>query len=155
MELHSQLNSNQSACFIIITITINTNLQTACFFLQGPVGTSKTFFYHCICHYYRSYSHIILYIASFSIATLLLPSGRTTHSYFYIPINLYKDSIYNVLKDSQLAQLLRSTAFIIQNKVPMQHHYCFKTVHYMLMNIHSNTKALFSGVPVILNSDFT
>jgi len=36
----------------------------------------------------------------------------------------------------------------------MQYCYYFKAVHYMLVDIYFNTKAFFSGVPVILNSDF-
>ena len=153
-ELHSQLNSNQSACFTAITIAINIDLQTAYFFLQGPAGTSKTFLYYCICYYYRSYSSIVLYIASSSIAALLLPSGQTAHSRFRIPINLYKESIYSVPKNSQLAQLLRSTTLIIQDKVLIQHRYCFKAVYYILIDIRSNTQALFSSIPIILGSNF-
>ena len=58
-------------------------------------------------------------------------------------------------KDSQLVQLLRFTALIIQDKVPIQHYYCFKAVYYILIDIRFNTQVLFSGVFIILGSNFT
>ena len=57
-------------------------------------------------------------------------------------------------KNSQLAQLLHSTALIIWDKVSMQHCYCFEAMHHMFTDIHSNTQALFGSIPVILGSDF-
>ena len=75
IELYSQLNSDQATCFIIVTTTIDIDPQTAHFFLQNSAGTGKTFLYYCICHYYYSYSYIILCIVFFSIAALLLPGN--------------------------------------------------------------------------------
>lgn len=153
-ELRSQLNSDQAACFTTVTTAIDTDPQNARFFLQGPAGTGKTFLYRCICHYYRSRGRIVLCVASSGIAALLLPGGRTAHSRFRIPIDLHKESVCNVPKDSQLAQLLRSTALIIWDEVPMQYRYCFEAVHRMLADVHSNTQAPFGGVPVILGGNF-
>ena len=152
-KLRQQLNTNQAACFNTIIAAIDADLQTARFFLQGSIGTSKTFLYYCLYHYYYLRSKIILYIASSSITALLLPNSRTIHSYFWIPINLYKESACNVSKSLNLAKLLYYTSLLIQDKVSIQHHYCFKAVYYMLTNVRFN-KSTFGGLPTVLGSDF-
>ena len=124
------------------------------FFLQGPIGTSKTFLYYCLYHYYRSRGNIIFYIASSSITALLLPTTYTTYSCFQISINLYKESTYNISKRSNLAKLLYYTSLLIQDKVLIQHHYYFKAVYYILIDVRSNNYT-FSRLPTILGGDFT
>ena len=124
------------------------------FFLQGLIGTSKTFLYRCLYYYYRSRSKIILYIASSSIIALLLPSSYTAYSCFQILIDLYKESTYNISKSLNLAKLLYYTSLLIQDKVLIQYCYYFKAVHYMLTDVHSNNST-FSGLPTILGGDFT
>ena len=71
------------------------------------------FLYYYLCHYYRLRSKIVLCVASSSITALLLPSSYTTYSRFWIPINLYKDSTYNISKSLNLAKLLRYTSLLI------------------------------------------
>ena len=144
---------DQVACFNTIIATINIDPQTARFFLQGPIGTSKIFLYRCLCHYYRSRGKIILYIASSGITAFLLPGGYTAHSYFQIPINLYKESTYNISKNLNLARLLYYTSLLIQDKVLIQHYYCFKAVYYILIDIYSND-SIFSRLPTILSGNF-
>jgi PIF1-like helicase len=71
------------------------------------------FLYYYLYYYYRLYSKIVLYIASSSIIALLLPSSYTTYSYFWIPINLCKESTYNISKNLNLAKLLRRISLLI------------------------------------------
>jgi hypothetical protein len=71
------------------------------------------FLYYYLYHYYRLRGKIVLYIASFSIAALLLPRGRTAHFRFRIPINLYEESTYNISNRLNLAELLRRTSLLI------------------------------------------
>ena len=151
--MYAQLNPDQRSCFDTIVATINTDPRTAHFFIQGPAGTGKTFLYRCLCHHYRSQSKIILYVASSGIAALLLPGGTTAHSRFRIPLDIHEASTCNVLKNSQLADLLRNTALIIWDEVPMQYKYCFEAVHRMLTDVRSDD-ALFGGVPMIFGGDF-
>ena len=112
-ELRQQLNADQAACFDTVVAAIDTDPQTARFFLQGPAGTGKTFLYRCLCHYYRSRGKIVLCVASSGIAALLLPGGRTAHSRFRIPLDLYEESTCNISKSSNLAKLLRCTSLLI------------------------------------------
>ena len=153
-EMYAQLNPDQRSSFDTIVSAINTDPQNAHFFLQGPAGTGKTFLYRCLCHYYRSQSKIVLYVASSSIAALLLPGGTTAHSRFRIPIDIHEASVCNIPKNSQLADLLRNTALIIWDEVPMQHKFCFEAVHRTLTNIYSNDQSLFGGIPTLFGGDF-
>ena len=152
-KLCQQLNIDQVVCFNTVVATIDTNPQAACFFFQGPIGTSKTFLYCCLYYYYCLRGKIVLYIASTGIAALLLPSGCTAHSCFQIPINLYEESTCNIFKNLNLAELLCYTSLLIQDEVPMQYYYCFKAVYYMLMDVCFNNST-FGRLPTILGGDF-
>ena len=37
----------------------------------------------------------------------------------------------------------------------MQYYYCFKAIHYILIDVYFNTQSLFGSVPIILGNDFT
>ena len=98
--MYDQLNTDQRSCFDVIVTAIEADPKNAHFFLQGPAGTGKTFLYRCLCHHYRSQSKVVLYVASSGITALLLPGGRTAHSYFRIPLDVHEASIYGVPKNS-------------------------------------------------------
>ncbi|SGY57472.1 BQ5605_C006g04276 [Microbotryum silenes-dioicae] len=68
-----------------------------------------------------------LAVASSGIAALLLPKGRTAHSRFKIPIDIFDDSTCNVPKQEQLAELW--------DEAPMQHRRCFQLVDRMLQDV--------------------
>jgi hypothetical protein len=154
-RMQAQLNPDQLSCFTWIVTAIDTDPQTAHFYLQGPGGTGKTFLYKTICHYFRGQGRTVLCVASTGIAALLLPNGRTSHSQFKIPIELHESSVSSVAKQSALARILRFTDLIIWDEVPMQHKYCFEVVHRLLVDLRSVTDdVLFGGVPVILGGDF-
>ncbi|KAI9098423.1 hypothetical protein K1719_025048 [Acacia pycnantha] len=55
------------------------------FFVHGFGGTGKTFIWNSLTASVRANGGIILNVASSGIAATLLPSGRTTHSRFWIP----------------------------------------------------------------------
>ena len=92
-------------------------------------------------------------MASLGIAALLLPSGRTAHSRFRIPLEPHEESSCNVPKNSHLGELLRRTSLIIWDEVPMQHRYCFEAVHRMLTDVRSDSST-FGGVPAVFGGDF-
>ena len=153
--MQAQLNADQLSCFTEIITAIETDPQTAHFYLQGPGGTGKTFLYKTLCHFFRGQGKTVLCVASTGIAALLLPNGRTSHSQFKIPIELHESSVSSITKQSALAQMLQGTDLIIWDEVPMQHKYCFEVVHRLLVDLRSVTdNVLFGGVPVILGGDF-
>nr|GEW40490.1 helicase-like protein [Tanacetum cinerariifolium] len=55
----------------------------------------------------RSEEKIVLAVASSGIASLLLPSGRTTHSRFKLPLGLTEESLCRITKNSHLGKCLR------------------------------------------------
>lgn len=95
----------------------------------------------------------MLCVTSSSIASLLLPGGRISHSRFKISLNIHENSSCCVSKNSELADLLRETTLLIWDKVPMQYRYCFQSVDKLLKDVRSD-KRLFGGLPVVLGGDF-
>ena len=75
-----QLNTGQRSAFDTIVQAVDTNLEQAHFFVQGPAGTGKTFLWTALCCQYRSQGKVVLCVASSGIASLLLPGGLTAHS---------------------------------------------------------------------------
>jgi hypothetical protein len=90
----------QRAIFDKIVTAVDNNLYNAAFFLQGPAGIGKTFVYTTLANLYRSRGKVVLYVASFGIAALLLPKGRTSYSWFGIPINKSKEALSWFSKNS-------------------------------------------------------
>nr|KAJ0210439.1 hypothetical protein LSAT_V11C400164510 [Lactuca sativa] len=69
-------------------------------FLYGHGGTGKMFMWTTLLSYLRSIGKIVLAVAASGIASLLLPSGRTAHSRFVIPIDLTDKSSCNIKKNT-------------------------------------------------------
>ncbi|XP_042005908.1 uncharacterized protein LOC121754650 [Salvia splendens] len=105
------------------------------FFVYGYGGTRKTFIWKTLSAAIRSKGDIVLNVASSGIASLLLPSGRTTHSQFKIPINPNEDSICNIKQGSALAELIVRTKLMIWDEAPMVHKHCVKVVDRSLRDL--------------------
>ncbi|KAI8532731.1 hypothetical protein RHMOL_Rhmol11G0236300 [Rhododendron molle] len=123
------------------------------FFLNGGAGTGKTFLYNTIAQKCRALGHIVVTVASFGIASLLLEGGRTAHSTFSIPLDVLENSVCGFTKQSIQAELFRKTKMIIWDEVPMQHKYCVEAVERTLRDIRDNPKP-FGGITVVLGGDF-
>ncbi|KAF1866060.1 hypothetical protein Lal_00013496 [Lupinus albus] len=70
------------------------------FFLYGYGGTRKTHMWQTLTCALRSQNKFVLIVASSSIASLLLPSGITTHSKFKIHVPSLENG-------SELAEFLK------------------------------------------------
>ncbi|XP_074298621.1 uncharacterized protein LOC141629538 [Silene latifolia] len=128
-------------------------------FVYDHGGTGKTFLYGTISAKLRATNKIVLNVASSGIAALLLPGGRTTHSRFEIPIELFDDSTCNVRQNSQLAELLQQTSLIIWDEAPMDHRHAFEALDRTLRDVVSfkepeASSKLFGGKVVLLEGDF-
>ncbi|GJY78715.1 DNA helicase [Tanacetum coccineum] len=102
----------------------------------------------------RSQGKIVLAVTSSSIASLLLPSGRTTHSRFKLPLKLTKESLCKITKNIQLGKLLADTDLIVWDKAPMIDRRCFEALDRTLRDIVSKSFSLFGGKLVLLGGDF-
>ncbi|KIL54493.1 hypothetical protein M378DRAFT_1055673 [Amanita muscaria Koide BX008] len=127
--------------------------QPQIFFIHGPAGTGKTFCYNTLCYFLRGHGKIVLCVASSGIASLLLKGGRTAHSTFRIPLNIYNGQTCSVTKQSKLADLLRVVDLIIWDEVPMQSKFCQEAVDITLRDIRNNQQP-FGGITVVFGGDF-
>ena len=103
--------------------------------------------------------HIALAVASSGIAALLLPSSRTAHSCFKIPINIHEDSTCSVKHGSELALLLQVTKLIVWDEAPMIHRHAFEAVDRTLQDLMkavdlSLDNKPFGGKVVVFGGDF-
>jgi len=136
-----------------------TNKEGKLFFLYGDGGTGKTFLYKTIISALRSNGKNVMPVASSAIAALLLPGGRTAHSWFKIPINVHEDFICDIKIGSMLANVLSKVDLIIWDEAPMAHRHTFEAVDRTLRDILSvgDEKALtktLGGKTVLLGGDF-
>ena len=121
------LNPAQRSSFDAIVNAVETQSGQT-FFLHGPGGTGKTYVYNTLCYFLRGQGKIVLCVASSGIASLLLIGGWTSHSTFKIPIEIHESSTCAISRNSDLAELIRSTDLVIWDEAPMQHHHIHEAV---------------------------
>ncbi|KAG4935927.1 hypothetical protein JHK85_050846 [Glycine max] len=100
----------------------------------------------------RAKKKIVLVVASSGISSLLLPSGRTTHSKFRILLPTLDDSVCNITHGSDLDELLKVTSLIIWDEAPMVHKFCFEALNKTLndiMKISDDSDTVFRGKIVV------
>ncbi|XP_071739381.1 uncharacterized protein [Rutidosis leptorrhynchoides] len=153
MELERQMNSKQKQIYDLIT-SASWNERTEHIFVYGHGDTGKTFLWKAIITALRSSGKIVLAVASSGIASLLLPSGRTAHSRFKLPLVITDESMCNVKKNTQMATLLQNTDLIIWDEAPMNDKRCFEALDRSFRDILGNTKEFFGGKSVILGGAF-
>ncbi|KAJ9552121.1 hypothetical protein OSB04_016166 [Centaurea solstitialis] len=118
-------------------------------FVYGHGGTGKTFLWRTIINSLRSHGKIVLVVASSGIASLLLPSGRTTHSRYKLPLELTDESICGIKKHTRA-----KTDLIIWDESPMNDRRCFETLDMTLKDIMDAPNQLFGGKSIVLGGDF-
>ncbi|SGY54105.1 BQ5605_C006g03840 [Microbotryum silenes-dioicae] len=144
---------NTKQCVVVETVLdLILNSRGKVFFIDAPGGTGKTFLEKMILARICSEGKYALAVASLGIAALVLPKGRTAHSRFKIPIDIFDNSTCNVPKQGQLAELFRMCDLIVWDEAPMQHCRGFQLVDRMLQDVRSST-ARFGGLTVVLAGD--
>nr|GFB39201.1 DNA helicase [Tanacetum cinerariifolium] len=96
------------------------------------------------------FSHILLYC----IASLLLPSGRTAHSRFKLPLELTEEYLCRITKNTQLGKLLADTDLLIWDEAPMNDRRCFEALDRSLRDVVDTPSSLFDENSVLLGGDF-
>ena len=124
-QMKAQLTSQQLKVYDSIISSVSSN-SGGFFFVCGYGGTGKTFLWNILTFKMCSEGKIVINVASSSIAATLLPSGRTTHSRFGIPIDINEDSTCNIYHNSSLAKLLQLVSLIIWDETPMTQRLCFE-----------------------------
>jgi len=143
-EQISLLNEEQKKVYEVVLDSVHNN-SGKLFFLYVPGGTGKTFVYNTIINKLRSETNIVIPVATSGIAALLLPGGRTAHSRFKIPLNLFDDSVCDITCGTMLADLLIQAKLIIWDEAPMTSRLCFEALDRTLrdvLSIHNENNAV-------------
>lgn len=152
------LNSDQLSAYEKIVNVVDNELDHM-FFVDGYGGIGKTFLWNALSYHFRSEGKIVLNVASSSIASLLLPRGRTAHSQFSIPLMLLEESGCTIEKEGNKAQLLTMASLIIWDEAPMISRLAFEAFDRTMRDIMSNvvdgaSNLPFGGKTVVLGGDF-
>ncbi|XP_035835198.1 ATP-dependent DNA helicase pif1-like [Helianthus annuus] len=151
--MHSQLNMAQLQVYNAVRDSYVNKTQLL-LFVYGHGGTGKTFLWNTIISFFRSIGKIVLAVAASGIASLLLPSGRTAHSRFKIPIDLTEQSTCYIKKKTQLGDLLKQTSLVIWDEAPMSDRRCFECLDRSLKDVLGNDTDFFGGMSILLGGDF-
>ncbi|XP_021729723.1 ATP-dependent DNA helicase PIF1-like [Chenopodium quinoa] len=147
-----RLNAAQFKAFDCIMKHIHEKKGGA-FFIDGPGGTGKTFLYNCLYAEIRMMNKIVLPTATSGIVASNLPSRRTAHSRFKIPIDHENSLTCDVPKQGSLAQLIKEITLIIWDEASMANKANLQSLDLLLQDICDST-TLFGGKLVILGGDF-
>ncbi|KAI7953034.1 hypothetical protein MJO29_008665 [Puccinia striiformis f. sp. tritici] len=148
----NQLNNQQRSAFDQI-INACYSEQPACFFIDGPGGSGKTFLYNCLLANVRSTQRIAIACAGSGIAAMNMPYGRTAHLTFGIPPKLLHNSVSSIAKHSQKADVLRQSKLIIWDEAPMTHRHALELVDRLLQDLMDSEQP-FGGKVIVLGGDF-
>lgn len=110
--MYESLNIEQLDVYGSIIDAVN-DRRPGVFFESGYGGTGKTFLWRTIAAKLRSCGKIVLAVASFGVAALLLPGGRTARSRFHIPVDVDDSSVCGIGRGTVLADLVRQAALIL------------------------------------------
>ncbi len=133
-HVENKLNDDQRNAYEII-LNVVTNKDGKLFFVYGSGGTDKTFVWITLLSRLRGQGKIVLAVASSGIASLLLLSGRTTHSRFKILIDMHDELTCNITQQMKVAKLVRKTDLIIWDEAHMMHHRAFEVVDRTLCDL--------------------
>lgn len=129
-------------------------------FLDAPGGTGKTFVINTVIS--RLIQHKVPFVASaFSgIAAILLTAGRTTHSFFKLPVSKSSEVNCNVGNRSQLGKFLKAATVIIIDEAPMLQREQLEAIHILFHQLQGTVTQRnrddnpFAGKLLILSGDF-
>jgi hypothetical protein len=117
-----QLNPEQRA----VSDNVMAAVDRRAFFVDGLGSTGKTILYSYLLSIVRAQGRVVVVVALFGIAALLLDGGRTTHSRFKILVQgLNNTSTCYISRDSKLAALLQAAVLIMWDGAVMMHMHVF------------------------------
>lgn len=152
VRLVKDLNSGQKHIYDHVMHALQSK-SNGFFFVHGYGGTGKTFLWSALTAAIRAEGGIVLAVASSGIAATLLPTGRTAHSRFAIPIDINESSTCSIGQNTPLGELLRVTSLIIWDEAPMVQRYCLEAFDRTLRDI-MQCDSPFGGKCVVLGGDF-
>ncbi|XP_062224660.1 uncharacterized protein LOC133923271 [Phragmites australis] len=156
--LASTLNHEQRSIYDTLIASVISK-EPGTFFISGHGGTGKTYLWNAIIAKLRAEGEIVLAVASSGVASLLLPSGRTAHSRFRIPLDINERSICSISRGTMLADLISKASLVLWDEAPMTHRRCFEALDRTMRDILSADEPSLANVPfggklVVLGGDF-
>ena len=122
--------------------------------IDAPGGTGKTFVLMAIINYLRSLGLIVIVTAMSSIASILLPGGRTLHFKAAVPIKLHDKSMCKIKENTAHARLMQEASLLIIDEKTMGQREVFETVDRSLRLIRKCENQPFGGLPVVMSGDW-
>jgi hypothetical protein len=153
MALSESLNGEQRAAYDEIMSAIDTD-QGGLFFVDGPGGTGKTFLYRALLAKVRSQNKLAVATATSGVAASIMPSGRTAHSRFKIPLISNDGGFCSFTKQSGTAKLLQSTSLIIWDEASMTKRQAVEALDNSLRDIMNRPELPFGGKTIVFGGDF-
>ncbi|XP_056685527.1 uncharacterized protein [Spinacia oleracea] len=147
-----RLNPAQQEAFNCIIDHVKQKRPGA-FFIDGPGGTGKTFLYNALYAEVRLMGEIVLPTATSRIAAANIPSGRTAHSRFKIPIDTEASLACDVPKQGSLAALIQATTLIIWDEASMARKENVESLDMLLRDL-CDENLLFGGKLIVFGGDF-
>lgn len=153
-ENEGRLTDDQRRAFQSVMQSVNQS-QGRLFFLDAPGGTGKTFVTNLLLAKVRQSGRIALAVASSGIAATLLEGGRTAHSAFKLPLDLYKNDTptCNVKRGTATGRVLKESKLIIWDEATMSHKLAFEALDKTLQDIRQDDRP-FGGVTLLMCGDF-
>ncbi|XP_074267172.1 uncharacterized protein LOC141590478 [Silene latifolia] len=152
LDCRNMLNAQQKTAFDVIVSHVKEEKPGA-FFIDGPGGTGKTFLYNALYAEVRLMGKIVLPTATSGIAAANLPSGRTTHSRFKLPLDTDASLTCDVPKQGSLAALIRETSLIIWDEASMAKKANVDALDLLLRDL-CNADIIFGGKIIVFGGDF-
>ena len=121
-------------------------------FLDAPGGTGKTFLINLILAKPQSEGNIALATASSGIAATLLTGGRTLHSTFKIPLDLYIP-ICSIKKGTALSRVIQEGKATVINEAPMINKLAFEALDCTLRDLTGKDQPM-GGMCMLICGDF-
>lgn len=149
-----KLNDDQQNAYRTIMNRVENDIG-GIIFLDAPGGTGKTFLLNLILAELRSTKNIAIAVASSGIAATLLSGGRTAHSTFKLPLNVYQNDnpTCNISKKSGMAQVMKIAKIIIWDELPMAHKFHIEALDRTLRDFKSNNYVM-GNTLLVLAGDF-
>lgn len=125
------------------------NSKERCFFVDGPGGTGKTYLYETIYYYCVVEGFNCIITAWTGIAASLLPTGRTVHSTFKLPLNLTETATCNIRNNSTEWRKLKKADIILWDECSMAESRALTAVNEFLKELEQ-TSVPFGGKVIII-----
>jgi ATP-dependent DNA helicase PIF1 len=152
-NLHKSLNSEQMVAYNTIISTVDSP-NGGVFFIDGPGGTGKTFFYRALLGIIRSQDNIAVATTTSSVAASIMPGGRTAQSRFKIPLNIDEGGYCSFTKQSSTAKLLHEASLILWDEASMTKRHAVEALDISLRDILGKEDLPFGRKIDVFGGDF-